>query len=71
MVRSQSPLVGAFVPARQYWHQWENGASRNPLWSGHSFRLKHIIHYFLILKSRNPLWSGHSFRRSTVRHSYG
>ena len=38
MAKSQSPLVGAFVPASQLFKTLVYGHSRNPLWSGHSFR---------------------------------
>ena len=38
---SQSPLVGAFVPAyKAGWIPKAKPVSRNPLWSGHSFRHK-------------------------------
>ena len=40
----------------------EQQQGRNPLWSGHSFRLKVPQLYGFVIQSRNPLWSGHSFR---------
>ena len=37
-IKSQSPLVGAFVPAHRHRLHPGRVQGRNPLWSGHSFR---------------------------------
>ena len=65
--QSQSPLVGAFVPAERRLpvSRQPQPVSRNPLWSGHSFRPALMRSAQSLVISRNPLWSGHSFRPKT------
>ena len=70
---SQSPLVGAFVPAKkeEILALLMNAKSQSPLvgafvpaGSGH-------IAIYVVAECRNPLWSGHSFRLTTKERLNG